>query len=105
MTEGRPYRIDFTALAERDLDHINEGAAAFGELFATKLLNRILHEIESLGPTPHRQPCDPDPTARCPVRMLPVGDYVVFFRADDEKHVVTILRIRHGARRPLKRFN
>ena len=39
-----------------------------------------------------------------PVRSLPVGSYVVFFRIFDEHHVVRVLRVRHGGQRPLDRF-
>jgi plasmid stabilization system protein ParE len=39
------------------------------------------------------------------VRSLPVPPYMVFFRVDDKLLVIRILRIRHGARKPLRRFD
>jgi plasmid stabilization system protein ParE len=39
-------------------------------------------------------------TDKPPIRSLPVGSYVVYFRVIEAKRLVTILEIRHAARRP-----
>jgi plasmid stabilization system protein ParE len=62
--------------------------------------------IALLEELPHRtivavQP----PNAKYPVRSIAVWPYVVFFRVVDDDRVVRVIRIRHGARRPLKRFD
>jgi plasmid stabilization system protein ParE len=35
---------------------------------------------------------------------MPVQSWIVFFRVLDQHHVVRVLRVRHGARRRLKRY-
>jgi plasmid stabilization system protein ParE len=35
---------------------------------------------------------------------MPVQSWIVFFRVIDDDRVVRVLRVRHGARRRLKRY-
>jgi plasmid stabilization system protein ParE len=54
---------------------------------------------------PHRNVLEGQhPKIKHPVRTLPVQSYIIFFRVDDARQAVRILRIRHGAMKRLKRF-
>ncbi len=66
----------------------------------------IFAAFDSLADVPHRtvvaaQPVDRRP----PVRSLAVPPYMVFFRVYDGDKVVRVTRVRHGAMRPLRRFD
>lgn len=68
------------------------------------MVEQILRAIDMLEQTPHRQRVVTKRKTGTIIRSLPVPPYMVFFQVSDENLIVEILRIRHGARRPLKRF-
>jgi plasmid stabilization system protein ParE len=66
---------------------------------ASKFVARLLGAIEQLKNFPHRTIVEGEGSRSVmPVRSLPTEGYVVFFRVDDQQHVVRIVHVRHGAR-------
>jgi plasmid stabilization system protein ParE len=61
------------------------------------LVEQILDDIESLKIFPHRNVVQPARGANPPLRSLPLGSYVVYFRVLEETRVVRVARVRHGA--------
>jgi plasmid stabilization system protein ParE len=91
-----PYRIIMAKRAANDLMGVPATPAVLGE---------ILNAIESLAQFPGRNVVPQQPLAKWPIRSLPVRPYMVYFRVDEARGDVTILRVRHGSRRPLRRFD
>jgi plasmid stabilization system protein ParE len=66
---------------------------------------RIMGAIESLQSVPHRaELAQRQAGLKYLVRSLAVRPYIIYFRAIDDEKVVRDLRIRHGARRALRKF-
>lgn len=64
------------------------------------MLVRILDSVESLRGFPHRNVAEhQSPGLRFPVRSIPVGPYIVYFRVVGDDAVVRVLHVRHAARR------
>jgi plasmid stabilization system protein ParE len=99
----QPFRIIFAASALHDF------LTAFGftgqpDSAIQPMLARILREIDQLAVFPHRNVVANQPRSLWPVRSLPVLPYLVYRRVNDDRREVQIVRVRHGACRPLKRF-
>jgi plasmid stabilization system protein ParE len=100
------FRILMRKQAATDLEKIFTKIAKNSPQAAPAFIERILDALDSLEIFPHRNVVEGQkPETDHPVRSLPVPPYLVFFRVLDHQRVVRILRIRHGARRPLKRFD
>jgi plasmid stabilization system protein ParE len=78
--------------------------AAISDEASSGSVRVILAAIESLNPFPRRNVVRPQRPAKWPVRSLPVPPYIIYFRVDDDRRVVRVVRVRHGSRRPLKRY-
>jgi plasmid stabilization system protein ParE len=99
------YRIQISRRASIDLQRIFDGIAATSPRNATNVARRILAAADGLKEVPHRTiVAGQRDTEAYPVRSLPVQSWVLFFEVHDDSHAVHILRIRHGAQRPLKRY-
>jgi plasmid stabilization system protein ParE len=99
------YRIIIAPRAARDLDQILDHIAKDSPANGESVANRISHGIELLGEVPHRAEVrEVAGGGGDPVRSLAVRPSIVFFRTIDDQKVVRVLRIRHGARRRLKRY-
>ena len=63
-------------------------------------LTELLDLVDGLEEFPRRWPvAEPESAARrAEIRKITFGDYLVFYRADDQERVVLILGMRHGAR-------
>ena len=99
------YRIIISPEAAADLQAIHDYIAADSRDHAARMVGRILASIETLKGAPQRAVVEH--TARRtahPVRSTPVGRYVIYFRVMPPDQVVYILTIRHGARRPPRKF-
>ena len=100
-----PFQIAFTRRALTDLTRIRDGIASDSVQGATTVLVSIFNAIDKLVDTPHRAVVADQPTGQQdPVRSVAVGSYMVYFRAIDRTHTVRVVRVRHGARRPLRRY-
>lgn len=100
------YRLIITPRAGRDLERIHEYISKASPQNADAMILRILDALELLKQFPHRTVVEhQSPKFRHPVRSLPVRPYLVYFRVLDDQSVVRVLHVRHGARRPPKRFD
>jgi plasmid stabilization system protein ParE len=95
------YRILMDAVVAEDLEEIFEYIAKDSPRNAAGMVQSILDGIASLDTFPNRNVIELQPdAAKPPVRSLPIKPYIVFFRVDEDRQVVHILRVRHGARQP-----
>jgi plasmid stabilization system protein ParE len=100
------FRIIMKKRAAADLEGIFNQIALDSVNKAVGFIHRILMSIENLSDFPHRNVVAGQPSdAKYPVRSLSVQSYLIFFRVVDDQQVVRILRVRHGARKQLKRFD
>ena len=94
------FRVVFSARSDRDLSEIEafitrESASA---ATARNLLSRLYNACLSLEDFPERFPF---PNYNFQHRMMPVGNYLVFYEiAGDD---VVVLHIRHAARKPFSK--
>jgi toxin ParE1/3/4 len=98
-----PYRVEVSAQANRDLDRIYRTIEAATSDKAADWFNGLHIALRSLSEMPMRSPA----TRENPLlRHLPYGNKPHIYRAiyyvNEERGTVTILAIRHGARRAFK---
>jgi plasmid stabilization system protein ParE len=99
------YRILLSKQAAKDLQRIFGYIAGQSPDAAAALVGKVLGSVENLQIFPHRTVVDgQSERVPHPVRSLPCGSYMVYFRVLDSQRVVRIVRVRHGARRPLRRY-
>jgi len=66
---------------------------------AKNVTSRICNEIRSLANKPQRYALvEWEPWASMKMYRVPIGNYVVFYTADDDTYVVTVTRIFYGGR-------
>jgi plasmid stabilization system protein ParE len=99
-----PYRIIIAPEAAGDLAAIHNYIAQDSSVHAAKTVQRILDAIATLRLFPHRTVYQRGSSSSNIIRTLPVGPYIIFFRAHDNQQIIRILTIRHGARRRPRRF-
>jgi plasmid stabilization system protein ParE len=96
------YRVNLTARAIRDLDNIYQYVQAEHSRQAVIWFNDLQQALQSLSSLPHRSPAIPENAS---LRHLLYGDkphiYRAIYSVDDTRKTVTILTIRHGARKAL----
>lgn len=95
------FRIQFTADARQDLRDIFE-YIAFKLLVpdtAKAQTKRIIDEIRTLDVFPMRHPLyEDEPWHSIGLRFLPIDNYLIFYLPDEEKEIVSIVRIMYGGR-------
>jgi len=100
------YRLIIAPKAAADLAAIHGYIAEDSPQNADFVANRIMNEFELIQDVPHRTVVMNQPrNFKTPVRSVVVDPYIIYFRAIDDEKVVRDLRIRHGARRSLRRFD
>ena len=95
------YQIFYTDFARHDLKNIHRyiSESLVEPEIAAKLTNKIMKEIRSLDEMPQRYKLyDDEPWHSRGLRTLPVNNYLIFYLADEEKAVVTVIRIIYGGR-------
>jgi toxin ParE1/3/4 len=94
------YRIHFTTKAAADLEGIFDYVEKDSPQNATRLIQRLLDAIGSLKILPHRNRIvkDTEVLGEC-IRSMPVRPYLIRYHVKDSTRTVTILSVRHGARR------
>ena len=96
------YRVSLAARAVKDLDSIFQFIQAEQSEMAATWFNGLQQAIRSLSSLPHRAPATSESSS---LRHLLYGSkphvYRVIYFTDDTKKTVTVLTIRHGARKPL----
>ncbi len=94
------YRLRITPSARRELDEALDWIARRSPGSARPWQVGALRVIRSLTDFPRRCSLAPENDAhKVEVRQLLYGDYRILFTIDGE--TVRILRVRHGARRPV----
>jgi plasmid stabilization system protein ParE len=94
------YRLRITPPARRELDEAFAWIARRSPHRARVWQVGALRAIRSLAEFPRRCPLAPEgDAADSEVRQLVYGDYRILFTI--QGNVVRILRVRHGARRPV----
>jgi plasmid stabilization system protein ParE len=93
--------VHFTALAEEDLDQIEDYISASNPVAAARVRATIVQNSLRLGTAPKqgRPLKDPTTEAEVEVRLLPVSrhrNYLILYRIEPEQ--VRVLRILHAAR-------
>jgi toxin ParE1/3/4 len=101
------YRVEFTARASRDLEFLYEEKNAAESHAAARWFNGLEEAVYALASFPYRCPVAPE--ARKTKRKLwhllygkKPHVYRVIYDVDERQHTVSVLHIRHGARRKLK---
>lgn len=97
------YRIVMTPRASRDLQRVYDFIYSKSPAGAESMQQQILDEIARLKDSPHRNVVQTRAGAAS-VRSAVADPYVNFFSVIDRDLEVNILRIRHGARKQLRRF-
>lgn len=95
------YQIFYTDLARQDLKNIHRyiSESLVEPEIAAKLTNKIMKEIRSLDEMPQRYKLyEEEPWHSRGLRTLPVNNYLIFYLANEEKAVVTVIRIIYGGR-------
>jgi plasmid stabilization system protein ParE len=99
------FRLIVTPRAASDLEHIYDWIARDSTDRARSMVQRIMDALEPLKEFPHRTVVGhQNPRLRYPARSLVVRPYVIYFRVLEDKKVVRVLHVRHGARRAPKRL-
>jgi plasmid stabilization system protein ParE len=87
-------RIVFSAEAETDLERIGDYIAADNPLRALSFVKEPIARCERLSDMPRAYPLVPR-YEHTDVRRLPHGNYLIFYRADENQ--VVILHVLNGA--------
>ena len=95
------WEVEFTDQARHDLRDILDYITY--ELqepqIAVNLVRQITKEILSLNQMPMRYRLyDEEPWHSRGLRFFPVGNYLVFYKTDDETEIVYVVRIMYGGR-------
>jgi len=94
------YRIRITPRALADIEGIFNYIRLHSPQNAATMTRKLLDAIDGLEILPYRFDAPRMGSVRGrQTRSMPVWPYLVRYRVDEEKEVVFILRIRHGARR------
>jgi toxin ParE1/3/4 len=97
------YRVELTARADRNLRALYRNIHAEDSAQARAWFNGLERAVLSLDEHPSRCPPTPeDATLRHLLYGAKPDTYRIIFTIDDRSHVVTVLHIRHGARKPIK---
>jgi plasmid stabilization system protein ParE len=100
------YRVILSPLASADLADIHDHIAKDSPQSAASVVAGLTNAVDRLQHLPNRHPVYPmrgRPAAEI-VRRMPVPPYLIYYRVDDARHVVEVITIRHGKRRPPKSF-
>ena len=95
------YQIFYTNLAKQDLKSIYRyiSESLVEPEIASKITNRIMKEIRSLNEMPQRHRLyESEPWHSRGLRILPVNNYLIFYIANEETTIVTVIRIIYGGR-------
>jgi toxin ParE1/3/4 len=95
------YRVNFTLDAASQLQEIFDYIQRDSPQGAERMIQRLVAAIDSLDVFPHRYKILEDvETFGVEVRSMPVPPYLIRYHVEDRNLLVTVLSIRHGARRP-----
>ena len=95
------WNVEYTKDAEQDLQDIYDYISTVLKVpvTAAKQSNRIMDAVDSLDQMPLRYRLyEHEPWRSKGLRVMPVGNYIVFYLPDEQKGVVWIIRIMYGGR-------
>ena len=95
------YQIFYTNSAKQDLKSIYRyiSESLVEPEIASKITNRIMKEIRSLNEMSQRHRLyESEPWHSRGLRILPVNNYLIFYIANEETTIVTVIRIIYGGR-------
>ncbi len=88
------YRVEVLGLARSDIIGIEAYISQYDESAARNYLERLYNGLKALGNMPYMgQKSDIDPA----FRRIVIDNYLAFYTVNDEKRLVEIHRILHGA--------
>ncbi len=101
------YRVEFTARASRDLEFLYEEKNVAESRAAARWFNGLEDAVYTLASFPYRNPAAPEARkTKRKLRHLLYGKkphvYRVIYEIDERRQTVSVLHIRHGARRRTK---
>lgn len=102
------WNVYYTEKAENDLRGIYEYIAynLFAPTTAKKQIATIMGEISKLDENPLRFPLyKNEPWKSRGLRCFPVNNYMIFYLPEEEKNIVTVIRIMYGGRNIDKHLN
>jgi len=88
------YRFKIAAEAWRDLKSIWRHIARDNPVVATSFRDELLSQAESLRFFPHRNASS---GKRRDIRKLTYKSYLIFYKVDETKREISVLRFWHGA--------
>ena len=95
------YRVNLTLESARHLEEIFDYVQQNSPQNAPRVIERILDAVFALETLPHRYKVVQNTSAVGEtVRSMPVPPFLVRYHVNDNARVVTVLSVRHGARRP-----
>ncbi len=95
-----PYEVRISPTAQRDLRDIYDYVHQDSPQNASDLIDRLFADIAGLSILPHRyRPPRAPELQRRDIRCMPVFNYLVYYRIDDETRNVRVVSVQHGARR------
>jgi addiction module RelE/StbE family toxin len=96
------YRVEIVPPARADLDSIFEYISQDSLQYASAMIELLLAEITTLRHFPYRHGLIRGSKKDRPnTRSMVVYPYLVDYRIDEEKQIVYVMQVRHGARQNL----
>ena len=102
------WKVIYSAKAKQDLRDITEYLSYVIMMpeTAKKLAVHIMNEIEGLDSMPKRFQVFPyEPWSSQGIRCLPVKNYNVFYEIEEDRHIVSIVRIMYAGRDATAQFD
>ena len=94
------YHLILTMRAADEMEAIFDFIREDSPHNASALIAGIVEAIDNLAYFPFRTiVAGGSAKGRLPLRSLPMGNYLVFFRVNQRTMGVTVVRVRHGARK------
>lgn len=95
------YRVNLTPTAAQHLQEAFDFIERDSPLQAARMVQRLLDACDGLEQLPHRYKILGDTTTfGDEVRSMPLPPYLIRYHINESRKIVTVLSIRHGARRP-----
>lgn len=91
------YQVVLTAKAREDLRAIGAYIARDNAAATLRFTHRLLDEAQALNHAPHR---GVQVRQRPEVRRIVHRPYLIYYRIEEDRNIIRILRFWHGARDP-----
>lgn len=99
------YRVIILAAAFAELDDIFEFVKQHSSQNAVAIIDRLFDAAKSLEYFPHRYKIHQHRRGDFQtVRSMPADNYIIYYRVNEQFHVVKVLSFRDGRRRQPRRF-